>query len=472
MLTEKKIFVSRIALLVDLSAIILAFPVAYHTQGLLIDMLFKTTKPISEYIWLVFLVACIWMVLLVLRRMHHYFSILSTIRELVREITLVSLLGSFLLMGILFILNIKLNRSLVFLYIFYLTIYLLFFKVFFQSYLVWLSKSGKACRNVLIVGAGKIAAKIIRGIGREPALGMNIVGCVVRSQKVGKQHFKGVPVIGTVDELSDIMHRIPVDEVILAITPNALCHFREVLGCCEEMGITCRVSSGLLTAKHTEPLVEDLFGISFVSYYTSRKPLNLMFIKYAFDFLASLVLLIVAAPAIFLISLIIRLTSKGPAFFIQERHGLNGRRFNMFKFRTMVVNAEEKKALLAGMNEMSGPVFKITNDPRVTMVGRFLRKTSLDELPQLLNVLRGEMSLVGPRPLPLSESAEITGPLRRRLSMKPGLTCLWQISGRNDIDFNDWMKLDMEYIDRWSLKLDLRILLKTIPVVIRGKGAK
>jgi exopolysaccharide biosynthesis polyprenyl glycosylphosphotransferase len=188
---------------------------------------------------------------------------------------------------------------------------------------------------------------------------------------------------------------------------------------------------------------------------------------------ASFALILLSVPLIIVCALV-KLTSSGPILFRQERSGLNGRPFTMLKFRTMVSNAEQKKAELASFNEMDGPVFKISNDPRVTPIGRILRKFSVDELPQLWNVLKCEMSLVGPRPLPVDEIKRINDPAhRRRLSVKPGLTCLWQIRGRNEVtSFKDWVSLDLEYIDNWSLWLDLKILLKTIPVVVLGTGAK
>jgi lipopolysaccharide/colanic/teichoic acid biosynthesis glycosyltransferase len=175
-----------------------------------------------------------------------------------------------------------------------------------------------------------------------------------------------------------------------------------------------------------------------------------------------------------LLALLVKFTSPGPVLFRQQRSGLNGAPFTIYKFRTMKTNAEQMKHELAAMNEMSGPVFKVTNDPRVTRIGKWLRKWSLDELPQLFNVVRGEMSLVGPRPLPVDEVKRFSDLAhRRRLSVKPGLTCLWQIKGRNQIsDFKEWVRLDLEYIDNWSFWLDLRILLSTIPAVLRGTGAK
>jgi exopolysaccharide biosynthesis polyprenyl glycosylphosphotransferase len=199
-----------------------------------------------------------------------------------------------------------------------------------------------------------------------------------------------------------------------------------------------------------------------------------MLAKLLLDFTGALVLLLLSALPMLVIGLLIKLTSPGPVMFRQQRSGLNGQPFMIYKFRTMQTNAEQFKHELAAMNEMSGPVFKITNDPRVTPFGKWLRKFSLDEFPQLLNVLLGEMSLVGPRPLPVDEVRRFHDLAhRRRLSVKPGLTCLWQVQGRNQIsDFQEWVRLDLEYIDNWSIWLDLKILLRTIPVVLAGTGAK
>jgi len=190
------------------------------------------------------------------------------------------------------------------------------------------------------------------------------------------------------------------------------------------------------------------------------------------DIAASFVGLVIAAPFMLVIGFLIKLDSQGPVLFRQVRTGLNGRRFVLLKFRSMTHDAERQQAALEERNEMSGPVFKLRSDPRVTRLGAFLRRTSLDELPQLGNVLRGDMILVGPRPPLPSEVSRYERWQRRRLSMKPGLTCLWQASGRNEIDFNEWMRLDMEYIDNWSLSRDIKIILRTIPAVLFARGAR
>ena len=197
-----------------------------------------------------------------------------------------------------------------------------------------------------------------------------------------------------------------------------------------------------------------------------------MYLKRLMDVVLSSLALLLLSPVFLLTALLIKATSPGPVFFIQERVGLNKRRFRLYKFRTMVTDAEQRQAELEHLNEASGPVFKIKDDPRITAIGRFLRKTSLDELPQLINVLKGDMSLVGPRPLPVRDYKGFNEDWhRRRFSVRPGITCLWQVNGRSAIGFDQWMKLDMDYIDQWSLWLDLKILLQTIPAALRGSGA-
>ena len=191
------------------------------------------------------------------------------------------------------------------------------------------------------------------------------------------------------------------------------------------------------------------------------------------DYIVAFTMILTLSPLLLICALSVKLTSQGPIMFRQKRSGINGRPFTMFKFRSMNTNAEQRKHELEAMNEMSGPVFKVSSDPRITPIGKILRKYSLDELPQLINVLQGSMSLVGPRPLPEDETKRFEDlSHRRRLSVKPGLTCLWQISGRNEVkEFSDWVRLDLEYIDNWSLWLDIKILIRTIPVVFKGTGA-
>jgi exopolysaccharide biosynthesis polyprenyl glycosylphosphotransferase len=221
---------------------------------------------------------------------------------------------------------------------------------------------------------------------------------------------------------------------------------------------------------HQEP--GHFEGESVISHYAKTfDPISLLS-KRIIDIAVSSILLTLFSPLFLVVALLIKFSSPGPVFFIQERVGLNKRRFRLYKFRTMVSDAEQRQAELEDLNEVRGPVFKIKNDPRITPIGKFLRKTSMDELPQLFNVLKGDMSLVGPRPLPVRDYNGFDEDWhRRRFSVRPGITCLWQINGRSNIHFEDWMKLDMEYIDNWSLWLDLKIILQTVPAVLKGSGA-
>ena len=272
----------------------------------------------------------------------------------------------------------------------------------------------------------------------------------------------------------ETLHDETVDIVVFSLEENLIPQMREALLACEAEGIEAWVSADFIQTLFTRVQFDQFAGQPLLIYRTAPGISWELVVKRIMDVLGSFCALVLASVPILIIALLVRATSPGPVIFWQNRSGLHGRPFRMYKFRSMVTNAEQARAELESMNEMSGPVFKVKNDPRITPLGQILRKTSLDELPQLWNVLRGEMSLVGPRPLPLYETANF-GDIsqRRRMSVRPGLTCLWQVRGRNSItDFKDWVRLDLEYIDRWSLALDIEILLRTVPVVLFGWGAK
>jgi exopolysaccharide biosynthesis polyprenyl glycosylphosphotransferase len=265
-----------------------------------------------------------------------------------------------------------------------------------------------------------------------------------------------------------------IDEIIICLPIKTFYDQMEtIVKTAETQGVTVRIYSDLFNLRLARAVPGELSSTPILSLYTG--PLltgKRMQIKTAFDFTVAFASLIILSPLMIAIAVAIRLTSKGPAIFLQERVGLNKRTFRMFKFRTMVTNAEALQAQLEDQNEAGGPVFKMKDDPRVTKVGKFLRKTSLDELPQLFNVLLGDLSLVGPRPLPLRDVERFDEYwFNRRFSIKPGITCIWQISGRSETSFDKWILQDLEYIDHWSLALDLKILLKTPKAVIAGTGA-
>jgi exopolysaccharide biosynthesis polyprenyl glycosylphosphotransferase len=276
-------------------------------------------------------------------------------------------------------------------------------------------------------------------------------------------------------ELIQMLHEHSAYGVILSARHTYFEQIENVIKACELEGVEVWLMADFFATQISRTSIDELLGRPLLIFRTTPESSWHSVAKMFLDFIGSFILLTIFGTLLFpIIAIAIKLSSRGPIFFRQQRSGQNGRPFTLYKFRTMVTNAEQYKHELEAMNEMRGPVFKLTNDPRVTPVGRFLRKYSLDELPQLWNVLRSDMSLVGPRPLPVDEVRRFSDfAHRRRLSVKPGLTCLWQIGGRNQIfDFKEWVRLDLEYIDNWSLWLDVKILVLTIPAVLRGTGAK
>ncbi len=326
-------------------------------------------------------------------------------------------------------------------------------------------------RNVLIIGSGPLAFEVVDAMNEHPEWGLRVAGFVDPDPVRVGEEFKGHTVVGSVDELPRILDENVIDEVIIAMPRSWFQLIEKVLRTCETSGIRAHLRFDMFNPKIAKPVFNTLFGFHLLSFETTSAHDVQLMLKRFFDIVGSTILIVIFSPLLIVVGLIVKLTSPGSIFFKQERMGLNGRRFLMYKFRSMYSDAEQRLDELKDMNEMTGPVFKIANDPRVTPIGSFIRKYSIDELPQLFNVLKGEMSLVGPRPPVYREVVEYQRWQRRRLSMRPGITCIWQVSGRNDIDFEQWMELDLKYIDNWSFWLDLKLLFKTIPAVIAGKGA-
>jgi len=278
----------------------------------------------------------------------------------------------------------------------------------------------------------------------------------------------------SMEELAELLHEHSINGVILNARHNYFEKIEHAIKTCEKEGVEVWLLADFFKAQISHTSFDEFQGRPVLVFRTAPETSWQSVIKPILDFVAAFVAVILLAVPFAIVALLIKWGSPGPVLFRQQRCGLNGQPFTIFKFRTMVTDAEQRKHELQAMNEMSGPVFKMKNDPRVTSIGRFLRKFSIDELPQLFNVLRGEMSLVGPRPLPVDEVKRFDDLAhRRRLSVKPGLTCLWQISGRNNVtDFKEWVRLDLEYIDNWSLWLDMKIIWRTIPIVLIGTGAR
>jgi exopolysaccharide biosynthesis polyprenyl glycosylphosphotransferase len=334
----------------------------------------------------------------------------------------------------------------------------------------WLRRDGRNYRNVLIVGSGPRAAYIQKVISWNPGWGLSVMGFIDDGVPpdgpavIAHQVFK-------LRDMAEILNDQVVDEVIVACPRSMLEKIIGVVDACALAGVPITLLSDLFGDYLPAPRSTRFGSLPALSFAPVHHHLGKLVVKRAGDILGASVGLVVAAPILALAAMAIRLTSSGPAFFRQVRCGLNGRQFVMHKLRTMYVDAEDRKHALLEDNEMDGPVFKMKRDPRITPIGFWLRRFSIDELPQIWDVLRGQMSLVGPRPSLPIEVAEYQTFERRRLSMRPGLTCLWQVSGRNEIGFDDWVRLDLEYIDTWSLRNDLKILLRTIPTVLGGSGS-
>ena len=277
-----------------------------------------------------------------------------------------------------------------------------------------------------------------------------------------------------VEKLVEMLHEHSIYGVVLSPQRTYMDQVEAAVQSCELEGVEVWLMANFFRTHISRTSVDEFCGRPVLVFRSTPEVSWQALAKQLIDLMGGLFLLLITSPVLITVAILIKLTSPGPILFRQQRSGISGRPFTIYKFRTMVTNAEQLKHELERMNEMTGPVFKITGDPRVTPLGRILRKFSLDEFPQLINVIKGEMSLVGPRPLPVDEVRRFDDLAhRRRLSVKPGLTCLWQISGRNNLtDFKEWVRLDLQYIDNWSIWLDLKILLQTIPVVLRGTGAK
>jgi exopolysaccharide biosynthesis polyprenyl glycosylphosphotransferase len=333
--------------------------------------------------------------------------------------------------------------------------------------------------RVLVVGTGSEAVAFTGSLRAEPPWNHHFVGFVrIPAGEGGEPTETPVeslpgPIIGELDELEAILDREPVDEVVFAVPDRPPEMLEQALLHCDARGVDVLLTMPPDIPKHGEVDMASITGydLPLIGMRRTSTREGELLIKRMLDLLGGTVGVLLVSPILLFTALAIKLTDPGPIFFRQIRVGRNGRRFWMIKFRSMVVDAEARKRELMKHNEMGGPVFKMKADPRITKVGRFIRKTSIDELPQLFNVLWGHMSLVGPRPPLPDEVAQYKPWQRRRLSVKPGITGLWQVSGRNQVDFDEWMELDLRYIDNWSIWFDIEILLKTIPVVLLRKGA-
>lgn len=336
----------------------------------------------------------------------------------------------------------------------------------------YLSERAAGTINLIIVGSGPRTLRLFEMIQSQPLTDYRVLGFVDSPGSHEVAFAIRERMLGRLDELESLLARNPVDQVLVTL-PVKSCYtaIQDAISTCERVGVEVHYLSDIFSLSAARPRFDQADEIPAMRLTFVADDYRLV-VKRVFDVCAAAGGLIVLSPLLLVCALLVRLSGPGPVLFTQQRYGYNRRQFRMFKFRTMVVDAEAMQASLEAQNEAQGPVFKIRRDPRITPIGRLLRKTSLDELPQLINVLKGDMSIVGPRPLPIRDVSRFSeARLLRRFSVRPGITCLWQVTGRSDTSFDQWVQLDLAYIDNWSLALDARILIKTVPAVLAGTGA-
>jgi exopolysaccharide biosynthesis polyprenyl glycosylphosphotransferase len=452
------------------ASFLLAHQLRAHVLPRVVPALFPAgIYPLTDYLPLLAVALALWVFLLAGQRPGSVdvFSLRSEVRRVLRAVAL----GVVLLASGDFLLRLQfISRP--FLLLFGVTNALLLAGArIVERRTAWGRKLLEAPEHmVVIVGCGDQAVQMAQLVVAHREWGLTLRG-LADADGCARTEVEGFPVVCEVEALPEYVTREVVDDVVLAVQTRQLGELEGTLLRCHELGV--RVRLAMRPFPHVQPRmeVENLNGVPLLTFATTPTSPAGLFGKRVIDVVVAAIGLAVTAVMWPLIAVAIRASSRGPVLYRQVRCGLQGRRFELLKFRTMVEGADRMQPDLAHLNVMDGPVFKAPGDPRVTRVGRWLRRWSLDELPQLVNVLTGDMSLVGPRP-PLPEEVERYEPWqRRRLAMKPGLTCLWQVSGRSELDFATWMELDLAYIDNWSLWLDFKILLRTVPAVLGGRGA-
>ena len=462
----------------DIALTILAFAVAYatrlHLDHVLPEPLERLLNPEllspQSYAWLVSVGIVWWMIVAKTLGLYRITIRRSGWEKIGAVVAAAFLLGLFL--GFLsFALKLVMSRPLIALFVLYQAAFLSGARAVVALHGHQRSHPSRDRRNILIVGTSRKAREMGELISRYSDWGLRILGYV--DVDPAKDRGGTSDVLGSIGDIPTIIEDNVVDEIIfVGSEPRDLEGLDDVLAICKEQGVKTRVAADFFPVKVSHVSMEFLENVPIITFSATPDHAFALLIKRLMDILGSAIALTVSSPVLLILAVLVKLTSKGPVIYRQVRCGLYGRKFVLYKFRSMCEGAEDVLWEIKHLNEMDGPVFKMRNDPRVTPLGRILRKSSLDEWPQFWNVLKGDMSLVGPRaPLP-EEVKEYTRWQRRRLSVKPGITCLWQVSGRNEIDFQEWMKLDLFYIDHWSLLLDLKILLRTFPVVLLGKGSR
>lgn len=427
-------------------------------------------RPLSEFLFIMIIIPFVWWI--AFSRVSIYDPIIMRDPQALLWALIKANLGAGLVLSGLFFLSKLYFPSRVQMAIFLsINILLLYGEKRLIVYFWKVHKIEKYLHRILLVGSDFDMRRLARYLESYPEVGYNIVGCLGDFNQPGELP-RSLKVLGPIQAFEKVVKENPIEEVIVFSIQKLWSNIDQIVPVCEDMGIKLTVVPQWPNQQSMHVSFRRLAGLPLISFLSRPKKDISLFVKAISDLAIAFITLVFLSPLFLIIAIMIKWDSKGPVFYSQKRCGRNGREFFLLKFRSMVVDAEKMQEDLKAFNEMSGPVFKMKEDPRVTRVGRWLRRTSLDELPQLFNVLKGDLSLVGPRPPLPSEVAHYERWQRRRLSVKPGITCTWQISGRNDINFEEWIQLDLHYIDNWSLIMDLKILIRTIPAVLSGRGAR
>jgi exopolysaccharide biosynthesis polyprenyl glycosylphosphotransferase len=482
MIKEKQLLLRRLLMVFDIAVVFFAFLLTYalrqNSNVIYILSLLPGDQTIgklnyfSAYLNVLILLLFIWWIALGSCGLYESFrrkNFFEIVWNIIKSTFFVMLIFS----AIAFIFKLHfLSRTFVILSFFIASLLLIIERWLLVALSRYFRKMGYNYRNLLLVGTGARAEKFIKLVHKHEEWGLRIVGLIdAEKNKLGRI-ICGEKVIGLLDDIPKILIENIIDEVIFIVPRKWITKIEKSLFACEIQGVKAHIAADFFNMNIAHCISSDIEGIPLLGFNTTGGEEWQLLLKRMFDIIISILLLIILSPLFLIIAVFIKSFSQGPVIFRQVRRGLNGRKFVMYKFRTMIDGAEHKQNELKVFNEMDGPVFKMHNDPRVTRFGVFLRRSSLDELPQLFNVFKGDMSLVGPRPPLPSEIEKYEIWQRRRLSMKPGITCLWQANGRNNVDFDKWMKMDLEYIDNWSIGLDFKIMLKTIPAVLLSVGAR
>lgn len=472
MISERARMVSVLYLITDLAMTAAAFLTAFAARGVIgsVTNVYLSPAPLTAYLPLLFLVLPVWTVVSFAHGLYGRRASRTLGTEVSRVARAVAMGGLLLAFGLFFFKLEFVSRPVILLFLLLNGPFVVGGRGLVRAFVLDLTTR----RHVLVAGNREQVLRTAGNVDAHRDWGLKVVGLISDGtwMDAGRSPHH---VLGTIDEVPALVRRHVVDEVIVALEAGRLDEMKRlepVFLQLEEQGIVLRLLVNFLPKSLADISFDELSGMPLLTFSTAPRNELLLFVRRCADVAVSLALQIVLSPILLIVALAIKVTSRGPVLFRQTRCGLNGRPFTFLKFRSMLVDADALKATLRPFNEMDGPAFKMTNDPRVTSIGRFLRRTSLDELPQLWNILLGDMSFVGPRPAVVEEVAQYEPWQRRRLSMQPGLTCLWQVSGRNELSFDEWMRLDLEYIDNWSLWLDVKIAIRTIPAVLLGRGAR